>query len=105
MLIDNNAHLIYHPDIETDTPFETGQSLSLAKYEPDITYHLQSRGHIIRSSCDDFAWKTRYNTLKVTLDTPYDNTDSYPAIYVSPIQDTNVFLIIKVRATNFVMYM
>ena len=93
MLVDDSGQMIYHPELHTS--YTTNESLSIAKLEPDITYYLKKNQHIEEISCDDFAWKARYHTLNITLPNPIDKTDSYPAIYMSPIEDTNLFLVMK----------
>ena len=104
MLVDESAQLIYHPSFNNQ---QQGQirSLSLAKYEPEITHYLLNRGYLEQSSCDDFAWKTRYHTSRIIREDPIDNMDSYPAIYMSHIQGSNLFLIIKSISGRLIMSM
>ena len=52
--------------------------------------------------CDDFAWKKKYLTYHVTLQEAIDSLDQDPWLYIAPINDTNVFLLIgqKTRGSD-----
>ena len=45
--------------------------------------------------CNDFAWKKQYLTYHVTLQETIDSLDRDPWLYIAPINDTNVFLVIR----------
>ena len=90
-LIDDNAYILYHPK-SMDQP---STSLTLSNVAADTADYLLFNNYMTSQRCDDFAWKKKYLTYHVTLQEAIDSLDRDPWLYIAPINDTNVFLLVR----------
>ena len=70
-------------------------NLVLSDVDADTTRFLLLNDYMTSQRCNDFAWKKQYLTYHVTLQETIDSLDRDPWLYIAPIDDTNVFLVIK----------
>ena len=92
--MDENANIIWHPDLEGMSDYSS--AVSIHRAEPDIGQYLIEKRIILQNQCTDYSWKKTYHTWRVSGDAlPRNTLTTYPFIFFTPVTGTNLYFIVK----------